>query len=414
MKANTLRSQGQDRGGTRHFLNPTAILLVLVVLLAGAVSLMFLVREQTPALAPSASVDRLQVTAPVCGSWEANAELQPDVALGGIESISALSSSDVWAVGNNTVWHWSGARWETVPTPLTNSAGYYQLLGVEAVSTNDVWIIGYSRTEYESRINTPLVWHWNGTQWSEEKLPEFNKPDDTIPTAIASSAPNDVWIVGTNGLVMHWDGTAWAQQLLGDPAERNMHLKSLVAIAENDVWAVGYIHEGDGPWLALTVHWDGEKWSMLPNPATENGSVLLEAVTAVAADDVWAAGNRSAEAGVTETFIMHWNGVEWKVVSSPNVSSQNYLYGLAALSANDVWAVGNRDTLSSEGKMLVLRWDGTSWSVVPVPKPMNNQNLSDVAAVALNEIWAVGGAQFNEDGGYYSMVARFVERECPK
>src|SRR5262249_20137132 len=65
-------------------------------------------------------------------------------------------------------------------------------------------------------------------------------------------------------------------------------LWAVVAIATNDVWAVG---ETDGH--ALTEHWNGSAWSIVPAPyPTGNGvQSALRAVAAASTNDVWAVGH---------------------------------------------------------------------------------------------------------------------------
>lgn len=392
---------------------PFAVVLAGLVIGLGSFELLLWMTLHPP-FGPSMH-DHIEITAPVCGTWDANADLQSGKALGGIDSISALSRDDVWAVGNETVWRATGGRWRAVAPPHLNGVGSYQLLGVDAASSSDVWIVGYTKATSDDRALTPLAWHWTGSAWSDTKLPQLDPSPDIDLAAVASSSASDVWAVGAAGLILHWDGSSWTRQPLNISDEKYINLQSVVAISQKDAWAVGYSHKDDGPFVAATLHWDGEKWSMVSTPAA--AGVLLEAVAAIAPSDVWAVGSHWIDASTYatyETFTMHWDGAEWKRIPSPNVPSENYLYGIAALGPNDVWAVGNKDTLYSDGKMLVLHWDGAKWSVVPVPRPMNNQNLADVAAVGPGEIWTVGGAQYNEDGDYYSLAARFAERPCQK
>ena len=57
----------------------------------------------------------------------------------------------------------------------------------------------------------------------------------------------------------------------------------------DDVWAVGsYGDAGHSQSWTLTEHWDGTQWSIVPSPSVAAGS--LNAVTATAANDVWAVG----------------------------------------------------------------------------------------------------------------------------
>jgi hypothetical protein len=57
----------------------------------------------------------------------------------------------------------------------------------------------------------------------------------------------------------------------------------------------------------------------------------MNGVAAVAANDVWAAGNGPA-------FTEHWNGASWRLVSTPSQVSR--LIGMTALSSGTVVAVG--------------------------------------------------------------------------
>ena len=64
-------------------------------------------------------------------------------------------------------------------------------------------------------------------------------------------------------------------------------LNAIDAVAADDIWAVG------SP--GLTEHWDGNAWSVVPFPST----VGLSAVAAVASDDVWALGGTTTALGRT-------------------------------------------------------------------------------------------------------------------
>src|SRR2546423_13698011 len=67
-----------------------------------------------------------------------------------IFNLSALSPSDIWAVGVQTnssgydrtlAEHWNGSTWSIVPTPNPGSS-HNDLNAVSAVSTNNVWAVG--------------------------------------------------------------------------------------------------------------------------------------------------------------------------------------------------------------------------------------------------------------------------------
>ena len=114
-------------------------------------------------------------------------------------------------------------------------------------------------------------------------------------------------------------------------------------------------------------------------------------MSAESGTDVWVVGAKSNTAGVDETFILHWNGLTWARVRSPNPSATyNFLNGVSADSASDAWAVGlyTNNTTGAQNS-LTLHWNGVRWTKVASPHPVDS-NLMDVSARAANDAWAVG------------------------
>src|SRR5947207_8358554 len=104
---------------------------------------------------------------------------------------------------------------------------------------------------------------------------------------------------------------------------------------------------------AVTEHWNGSSWSVVPDDAPL-GSQLLS-VAAVATDDVWAVGSMGS------TVTEHWDGTQWTLIPSPNVGVEDMLKGVAAASNADVWAVGSYRN-GSIYPTLLEHWDGTQWT----------------------------------------------------
>lgn len=229
--------------------------------------------------------------------------------------------------------HWDGASWRVIPSPQFDLGS--RLNGVAAVSSNDVWAVGYYNVP--GIVSRTLIIHWDGSQWS------------VVPS------PN----IGDNG----------------------SYLRDVAVISANDVWAVGSGSDGQGIYT-LTVHWDGASWQTVdsPNVGRSNG---LTGIAAVSTNDVWAVGG--SQAG---PLTMHWNGSAWSVIPNPSLP----LFGLGAVTVratNDVWAVG--DGGASHIVTLIMHWDGSEWSVVPSPSPGGGGNyLRDVEPIAQNEVWTVG------------------------
>src|SRR5438132_990015 len=66
-----------------------------------------------------------------------------------------------------------------------------------------------------------------------------------------------------------------------------IELFAVTAVAADDVWAVG---QPGFPWKALILHWQGSAWTAVPNAC----GVPLNGVTAISSTDIWAVGSASA------------------------------------------------------------------------------------------------------------------------
>jgi hypothetical protein len=172
-------------------------------------------------------------------------------------------------------------------------------------------------------------------------------------------------------------------------------LYAVTAVTAKNVWAVGCSGSCNGP-ESLILHWNGVAWSKVASPDPGAGFDELTGVTAVSADDAWAVGYgcNTADCNVFTTVILHWNGTKWATVPSPDPSTVlNQLFGVTAVSADDVWAVGSDvpDAATLLSSTLVLHWNGTTWSRVSSPTVSDaSTTLYGVNADSATNAWAVG------------------------
>ncbi|MDQ6694335.1 MAG: hypothetical protein M3014_07915, partial [Chloroflexota bacterium] len=300
--------------------------------------------------------------------------------VGTLAGVTAISSSDVWAVGytglilernaNTQTLHWNGSQWILVPPPFLGV-----LQGVSAISSTDVWAVG---TDRSSGVAQTLTLHWDGTVWSRVR----NSIEGILAGVVAIS-PNDVWAVGTTepldgtpaeALTMHWDGTSW--DVVPNPSAHAAcicevaigRLLGVTATGTADVWAVGWYASQVSSQKALVLHWNGQAWAI--SPINQIGQ--FNAVAASTPHDVWAVGVSTGGAG---SLTEHWDGSGWTQVPSPNpgshlpnFSNANVLTGVSETSAGDVWAVGVYADYTFDGvQSLALHWDGRSWLQVDTP-----------------------------------------------
>jgi hypothetical protein len=173
-------------------------------------------------------------------------------------------------------------------------------------------------------------------------------------------------------------------------------LTAVSAVAANDVWAIGwrFVASRTAP---LIVHWDGSSWEPVASPSLA-GQSSIAGVAAMSGTNAWIVG--STTVGIaTHTLVLHWDGRSWSRVPSTSPGSSSELFGVTAVSDDDAWAVG--DAYSRTGdRTLILHWDGKVWSRVPSPSPGGDAILSAVAAVSPGNVWAVGNEAFRRGNGW--------------
>lgn len=170
-------------------------------------------------------------------------------------------------------------------------------------------------------------------------------------------------------------------------------LTGVSASSSANAWAVG--ETCTATCTTLTLHWDGVAWSKVASPDAGSGANGLSGVYTVSATSAWAVGNycTTAACGVEDTLILHWNGTSWSKVKSPNPSSTvNNLTGVSGTAGTDIWAAGYMIGMSGSDNTLILHWNGTSWSKVKSPDPSKTgaDSLNAVTAVSSASAWAVG------------------------
>ena len=196
------------------------------------------------------------------------------------------------------------------------------------------------------------------------------------------------------------------------PAAQNAIIRDITSIAPNDAWAVGDwwgTVNGVVQNFALTMHWNGTTWSLVPTPqpapCADCRNLALYGVDAVGPNDVWAAGGQTKRAPDgfvgTHILVMHWNGSAWRVLETPVQvgASGDLIWSVTALAPNDVWFFGE-NIYSPQlrlGLAIAMHWDGSSFEFTDVPivnfvgsGSTSNNSLHAGSALSPDNIWAVG------------------------
>lgn len=128
---------------------------------------------------------------------------------------------------------------ESVASPFALEG---DLSAVTAVSATDVWAVG---SFLDGRGHQALIEHWNGNRWSRVRSPATGT--GTVLHAVTAASADDVWAVGRLSQLRHH--RSYADRALGrrslecgaeprrGPAEQPPGRSG--SVFSTDVWAVG-------------------------------------------------------------------------------------------------------------------------------------------------------------------------------
>jgi hypothetical protein len=117
-----------------------------------------------------------------------------------LKDVVALSPTNAWAVGytdsfggaaSAVALHWNGTSWSVAPAPALGT-----LDTITALSATDIWASGTDSTGALRFANS------HGTSWTTQPAPVAGGTGTPSLTGLAAVAPGTVWAVGSV-----WDGT---------------------------------------------------------------------------------------------------------------------------------------------------------------------------------------------------------------
>jgi photosystem II stability/assembly factor-like uncharacterized protein len=119
------------------------------------------------------------------GVWEE----QPKPVKAFLRSVFMTSTTEVWAVGDNTILHYDGGQWVSAPLPVLEIS----LSDVFMTSPEEGWAVGISG-----------ILHYSGTAW--EQVPGTN---DFALLALYMTSSEEGWAVGAQGTIVHYHAGVW-------------------------------------------------------------------------------------------------------------------------------------------------------------------------------------------------------------
>jgi hypothetical protein len=147
-----------------------------------------------------------------------------------IRGVDGLADDDMWAVYGTSdsqdlyggIIHWDGLLWSDVLTHTTS------LRAIDMLSTTQGWAVGFNRQIYA----------WDGMSWSV--APSQIPSSGGTLWAVSAISAEDAWAAGADGLLAHWDGVSW--EVAPGPPEAGLgkiQFYGIKMLAPDDVWVVG-------------------------------------------------------------------------------------------------------------------------------------------------------------------------------
>jgi hypothetical protein len=154
-----------------------------------------------------------------------------------LNAVWGSSASDVFAVGYDTIVHYDGSAWTTLPPP-NPTPGNRELTSVWGSSGNDVFAVRGSD-----------ILHYNGSTW--EKVYDA----DHFLYAVWGSSASDVFAVGLYGTILHYNGNGWSA--MASPTTNT--LQCIWGTSGSNIYA-----GGDD----AILHYNGTSWAPMSYPGS--------------------------------------------------------------------------------------------------------------------------------------------------
>jgi hypothetical protein len=255
--------------------------------------------------------------------------------------VTAIDASHVYAVGqsfnfdansgngafNTLIEFYNGTSWSVVPSANSSPDDYNELDTISAFSSTDIWAVGAHAPVIDPIAGTlgtfaPLAEHWDGGSWTVVATPFVGAGDNWILGVNALEANHAVGVgYGTTAtqVAETWDlisGGGSSSTVRSASAGDNGFQS--VARSSNGVWAVGFSSINNTSPLqnmAWQANWDVGThtltWAGSPGTTASPSSVfnVLVGVTAVSPSVFWAAGIEDTNTGVDQTLTEVYCGL---------------------------------------------------------------------------------------------------------
>lgn len=158
------------------------------------------------------------------------AQLDRDLLVTNVYSVSCISSSDCWSVGavrdgQANINHLISGVWTHITAPADLARNLYSVF---CLTANDCWAAGQNGGT--GVYNTmPLIAHYNGTSWTRQVLPDA-LPNKTLRNIYCGNKVN-CWAAGNSGTLLYYNGSTWTQITVPENVKsKRLNAFSIIAV----------------------------------------------------------------------------------------------------------------------------------------------------------------------------------------
>jgi hypothetical protein len=262
-----------------------------------------------------------------------------------LRRLLAVSRDELWAAGDEGLWHFERGAWTSEPIDPRNPEGVVRALTLAPDGT--LWAAGSDGVGYR-----------RDGRWTIADAGEAS--------AITVGRDGTVWVGGGSECrvsTLRFDGTAWVRRAVAGCPPESFGLSSLAIDASGALWAgtaPGCAWGMSGCTQGGLARLDGRSWEaihQLGGSEVTNARILGTTPTG----DVWVVSESVTGTGEPNPIrAARFDGTDWTVVELPD--RDRFMSHIAAAPDGALWASVWGVPASTGGDRGPARYDGTAWT----------------------------------------------------
>jgi hypothetical protein len=251
-------------------------------------------------------------TADVALRWNGDKWKSYPIQLFGLSSAVVFGSKDAWVFATGccqvpatpVALRFNGTKWSPAKTPIVVD-------DASALSASNIWAVGPTVTSVKTAHWVFTTEQWTGGAWRAHALPRLRLPKGTalLNGQVLALGPKNVWAdfslqegqgAAAGTVLVHYNGRKWTQVTV--PYKAAFMLTSMTADGQGGIWIAATQSFGATQYM---YHLRAGRWSRMEMPSVKgDGTQVLGAALQAGTTSVWAVGDMVPNEGGTEQGVL--------------------------------------------------------------------------------------------------------------